>query len=255
MEGKSPNPKRSERATKGNAPAHLDDYYVQPTVRPQEPPASVGHHLPPSSGVRRRKAGKENIHPPQPPPLLPQSQQTNAAYPFQQTLATHPCQPHSAAYSSQHLNAAYLSQHSIAARPPQPPQDALSQPQNPIAAGPSAPQENVPAEEDDTKSVKSYHSTHSMFSQMSVGAIARRKQLEAELYQEKLIADMEEEVDKAELEVRKRKLERMKKQSVLLTQIEKNAIEVEYGVDLGSRIPQPTLNAKALEFISKTSFV
>src|SRR5207237_6662641 len=130
-----------------------------------------------------------------------------------------------------------------------------SQSQNTSAAGPSAPQKNVPAEEDDTKSVRSHHSTHSMFSQMSVGAIARRKQLEAELHQEKIIADMEEEVDKAELEVRKRKLERMKKQSVLLTQIEKTAIEVEYGVHLGSMIQQTTINAKVPEFIPKTSFV
>src|SRR5207237_4099310 len=71
-------------------------------------------------------------------------------------------------------------------------------PQNPIAAGPSAPPGNVPAEDDDAKSVKSHHSTHTMSSPMSVGAMARRKQLESELHRKMLLADMEEEVGKAE---------------------------------------------------------
>src|SRR5207237_8451097 len=98
-------------------------------------------------------------------------------------------------------------------------------PQNSIAAGPSVSQGNVPAAEDEAKSIKCHQSTHSMFSRMSVGAIARRNQLEAELHRKMLLADMKEQVDKAELEVRKIKLERIKEQSALLSEIEKAEIE------------------------------
>src|SRR5207237_708981 len=126
MEGKSPDTKRSSRATKGKAPAHLDDYYVQPTVRPQELTTPVGHHLPPSSGVRRRKAGKEDIDIPQSPPLLPQSQHPNAAHLFQHSFAAHPFQQSPAAYQSQQTNAAHQFQQTIAALPSQHPNAAQS---------------------------------------------------------------------------------------------------------------------------------
>src|SRR5207237_9794917 len=144
---------------KGKSPAYLVDYEVPPYVHPQDP-TPVGHYLPPSSGVRLRNRGNEDIRRPQPPPLLPQSQQTNAAY---------PSQPPSAA----HL--------------PQPPHAVSTLPQQPTAARPPA--------EDDVQSIKSHRSTHSMFSQISVGAMARQKQLEGELSQKMLLADMEEEVD------------------------------------------------------------
>src|SRR5437016_8140201 len=98
MEGEDP--KRSDRPNKGKPPAYLVDYEVPPYVRPQDP-TPVGHHLPPSSGVRLRNGGNEDIHQPQPPPLLAQ---------FQQTLANHPSQPPSAVYLSQPPRAAYLSQ-------------------------------------------------------------------------------------------------------------------------------------------------
>src|SRR3982750_3200437 len=123
--------------------------------------------------------------------------------------------------------------------------------QNPIAAGPPAPPGNVPAEDDDARSVKSHHSTHSMFSEMSVGAKARKKQFQAQLLEEKLLMDMEEELDKSEMELRKRKLERERRLSQIRSQIDKAEIEEEFGVELDPQPPvqRQQLNVKAPEFV------